>query len=68
MYLIGFIICGIFRFDSKLHEYIEPKFATAESKLDSRIQRNYCYYTICIDYYKPLWIDEFKGVNTFIGV
>ncbi|XP_056001071.1 uncharacterized protein LOC125655001 isoform X1 [Ostrea edulis] len=27
------------KFDSKLHEYIEPKFATAESKLDSRIQR-----------------------------
>ncbi|XP_065938725.1 HAUS augmin-like complex subunit 7 [Magallana gigas] len=27
------------KFDSKLHEYIEPRFATAESKLDSRVQR-----------------------------
>nr|XP_022300647.1 HAUS augmin-like complex subunit 7 [Crassostrea virginica] len=51
------------KFDSKLHEYIEPKFATAESKLDSRIQR-LLFVTSTLGLCKYDDVDLLRGITT----
>ncbi|XP_062611395.1 HAUS augmin-like complex subunit 7 [Saccostrea cucullata] len=51
------------KFDSKLHEYIEPRFDTAESKLDSRIQR-LLFVASTLGFCRYDDVDLIRGVTT----